>query len=85
MVDSIPDPGQCNKAIKILEQFERLAQKLGVQIGAKRLARLKVLRDSGRIKASDLPATLIREFPGEFAGMTLAAIKAVCKREDGEQ
>src|SRR5207249_11174746 len=82
MVDSPLDPGQCNKAIKILEQFDRLVRKLGVRISARRLARLKALRDSGQITSSDLPATLAREFPGEFAGMTLAAIRNVCGKEN---
>jgi hypothetical protein len=78
MADAAPDPERCKKAIKILEQFERLARKFGVKIPIKRLDRLKQLRDAGTIQISDLPGTLAREFPAEFAGQTLAQIRAKC-------
>ena len=35
---------KCKRAIKILEQFDRLARKLKARLSAKRLARLKELR-----------------------------------------
>jgi hypothetical protein len=82
MADPAPDPGRCKKALKILEQFERLARKLGRTIPPKRLARLKALRDAGTIRASDLPAILAREFPGEFAEMTLDAIRDTCAKRN---
>jgi hypothetical protein len=69
------DPARHRKAIKILEQFERLAQKLGIHIPAKRLERLRELRDAGTIRSGDLPAGLTREFPGEFAGQSLETIR----------
>ena len=76
-----PDPGRCNKAIKILEQFERLANKFALKIPQKRLNRLRQLRDSGRIQSKDLPAKLLREFPDDFAGMTLNAIRRACGKK----
>jgi hypothetical protein len=78
MANHAPDPDRCKKAIKILEQFDRLAQKLGIRIPPRRLQRLIALRDSGTIKSTDLPAGLLREFPGEFAGLTLAEIRRRC-------
>ena len=76
---------KCKRAIKILEQFDRLARKLKAQLSAGRQAKLKALRDAGTIKADDLPARLRRDFPEEFAGMTLAEIRAHCaKKEEGD-
>ena len=78
MAAQAPDPDKCKKALKILEQFDRLARKLGIRISARRSQQLKDRRDSGTITANDLPAGLVREFPGEFAGMTLADIRRRC-------
>jgi hypothetical protein len=75
-----PDPRQCKKAIKILEQYERLARKLQVRLSSKRLDELDRLRDAGEITSADLPAKLQTDFPGEFAGMTLDAIRLKCSR-----
>lgn len=80
MADAPPDPGRCSRAIKILEQFERLSRKLGIRLTAARLQDLRGRRDAGTIKSTDVPAKLQREFPGEFAGMTLDAIRARCGR-----
>jgi hypothetical protein len=75
---------KCKKAIKILEQFDRLARKFKAKLSPGRMAKLKALRDAGTIQAGDLPARLTRDFPEEFAGMTLAEIRARCgkKQED---
>jgi hypothetical protein len=64
-----------SKAIKILTQYERLAEKLGIRISARRIEDLDRLRDAGRISTSDLPAGLLREFPGELAGLSLDEIR----------
>jgi hypothetical protein len=77
----VPDPARCNKAIKLLEQFERLARKYAVKLSSKRVMELNGLRDTGRIKSSDLPAKLRAEFPGEFAGKTLATIRDRCAKK----
>jgi len=74
----VPDPSRCNRAIKILEQFERLARKYRIKLTRERLERLKKLRDSGKIKSTDLPAKLLSEFPAEFVGMTLGTIRKRC-------
>jgi hypothetical protein len=66
-----------NKAIKILTQYERLAEKFGIRISAKRVEDLNRLRDAGRISTSDLPAILLREFPGELAGLALDEIRSL--------
>jgi predicted amidohydrolase YtcJ len=64
-----------------LEQFERLAQKLGIKLSPARIQHLNVLRDAGAIRSSDLPATMQAKFPGEFAGWTLSAIRKKCARK----
>jgi hypothetical protein len=69
-----------NKALKILTQYERLAEKFEIKISPKRIADLDRLRDAGRISTSDLPAGLLREFPGELAGLSLDEIR---KLRDG--
>jgi hypothetical protein len=69
---------QCKRAIKILEQYERLAKKLAIRLSPARIAQLNALRDAGQIKSTDLPAKLRLNFPGEFAGMTLDAIRRAC-------
>jgi hypothetical protein len=69
------DPDHVKKAVKIPEQFERLARKYAVKIPEKRLEQLRQLRDSGTIQSGDLPATLAREFPGELAGMSLDELR----------
>jgi hypothetical protein len=78
MADPTPDPRRCKRAIKILEQFERLARKFDIKLTPERLERLKRLRHTGRIKSTDLPAKLLSEFPAEFVGMTLGAIRNRC-------
>ena len=85
MAPATSDPVKCNKAIKLLEQFERLAKKYGIKLSPKRLKELKNLRDAGKIKSSDLPAKLRSIFPDEFAGMTLDIIRDKCgkKRKGG--
>jgi hypothetical protein len=72
---------KCKRAIKILEQFDRLAAKFKARLSAGRLARLKALRDAGTIRADDLPARLLRDFPKEFVGMTLAEIRQRCGKK----
>jgi hypothetical protein len=72
------NPAHCKKAIKILVQYERLAQKLGIHLSAARIATLNRLRDAGLIRSTDLPAKLRIDFPGEFVGMTLGEIRRAC-------
>ncbi len=72
-----PPQNICNKAIKALEQYERLSRKLGKQIPPKRLSELNRKRDTGIITSKDLPGFL--EFPGgQLEGMTLNAIRQLC-------
>jgi hypothetical protein len=68
-------PADVNRAIKILTQYERLAEKLGIRLSPARIAELNRLRDAGRISTSDLPAGLLREFPGNLAGLALDDIR----------
>ena len=84
MIDANPASDYTRRRFRIprsLEQFERLANKFGLKIPQKRLDRLRQLRDSGRIQSKDLPAKLIREFPGEFARLTLSAIRRACEKK----
>jgi hypothetical protein len=85
MVAAAPDPARCKKAIKLLKEFERLAKKYGVKLSPKRLKELRDLRDTGKIKSSQLPPKLRSAFPAEFAGMTLNTIRDKCgkKRKRG--
>ncbi|OUL36180.1 hypothetical protein BV372_08205 [Nostoc sp. T09] len=64
------------KAIKILTQYERLANKYGLRLSEQKIQELNVLRDNGLIRASNLPAKLRNEFPGEFSEMNLNEIRA---------
>jgi hypothetical protein len=63
------------RAIKILEQYKRLAEKFGIRLPPKRIQELDQLRDAGRISSSDIPAKLLEDFPGELAGLSLEDIK----------
>ena len=76
---SKPSKDACQKAIKLLEQYERLAQKYGSNLTPKRIDELNRKRDAGTITSNDLPGAMQREFPGEFAGMTLNEIREACK------
>ncbi|MEM7535551.1 MAG: hypothetical protein AAF639_25470 [Chloroflexota bacterium] len=67
---------KCRQAIKILEQYERLAEKQAAKIPPDRLADLNQLRDTGLITVGHLPASLHKKFPSEFNKMTLAEIRA---------
>jgi hypothetical protein len=73
----LPSRAAINRATKILEQYERLAAKYGINLPPRKLEQLNALRDAGRISSSDLPAGLLREFPGELGGMSLAEIRAL--------
>jgi hypothetical protein len=68
----------CNLAIKLLTQYERLAEKYGVRLTESRLQELDTKRDSGIISSNDLPATLQRVFPGRFLGQTLQEVREDC-------
>jgi hypothetical protein len=70
---------ECQTAKKILEQYQRLAEKRGVRLSPRRLEELNQLREAGAITINDLPSTLHREFPkGTFNSMTLAEILELC-------
>lgn len=72
---------ECQKAIKILTQYERLAKKYNIRLPDKRIQELNELRDKGLIKIDHLPAKLKSEFPGIFKDKTLAEIRALRRRE----
>ncbi|MFB2882126.1 hypothetical protein [Floridanema aerugineum] len=67
---------QQKKAIKILTQYERLANKFELRLSSQKIAELNLLRDSGLIKITNLPARLHEEFPGEFRELTLDEIRS---------
>ncbi|HEY9610694.1 hypothetical protein [Allocoleopsis sp.] len=70
---------ECRKAKKILEQYQRLAEKHGVRLSPRRLEELNELREAKTITINALPSTLRREFPlGTFNSMTLAEIEELC-------
>jgi hypothetical protein len=77
----VPKPGDikwCSKALKALKEYERLAGKFGVCLPQSRLDKLNALRDAGKITSNDLPATLRKDFPSCFEGMTLEEIEDFC-------
>jgi hypothetical protein len=73
--NSAPSKAAINKATKLLTQYDRLVQKSGGKISAKKLAQLDAKRAAGTITSRDLPGSLQAEFPGELAGKTLDEIK----------
>jgi hypothetical protein len=83
MAAAVPEPARCNTAIKLLEQFERLARKFGIAIPPKKLMDLRNRRSKETIRSSDLPAKLRSQFPGEFAGKSLKTIRDLCKKRKG--
>ena len=72
------DRAACRTAIKLLREYERLANKLGKQIPPARLAELDRKRDAGTITSADLPGWAQVRFPGEFDGTTLDDIRTTC-------
>lgn len=79
-MDSTATRKECAQAEKILTQYERLADKLGVSLSAARIAELNRKRDSGTITQYDVPATLRRTFPSGFESKSLDEIRAECRR-----
>lgn len=79
--NSTVDANACRKAIKLLTQYERLAESQHVKLSPSRIAELNRLREEGKIKSSDLPGSLQSEFPGQFAGMALEKIRKICGKQ----
>jgi RHS repeat-associated protein len=75
-----PPKKKCNKAIKLLEQYERLADNYNLKLGKGKLQKLNALRGSGAIRKSDLPVKIQREFPDEFRNDDLNSIRKKCGR-----
>ena len=75
-----PSRRDCNTAIKLLTQYERLAQKLDRRISDRRIRQLDEKRNNGTITDNDLPGVLHRQFPGIFRGKSLNQIRAICNR-----
>lgn len=73
-----PSKSECDTAIKILEQYDRLAQKFGLKLSANKLKELNNKRATGTITIYDLPARLREKFPSIFTGMTLSEIRSIC-------
>jgi hypothetical protein len=69
----------CQQAMKLLTQYERLAAKYGVKLPPDRLEILNRKRQDGSITSNDLPATLRRAFPGQFQGLTLNELYKICQ------
>ena len=78
--DATPHPSkaECNRAKKILTEWERLANKLGVKISKKRRDQLRRWTQDGTIEVTDLPAKLRRKFPSELARFDLNQIINIC-------
>lgn len=70
----------CSKAIKLLEQVERLAQKYGKKLSKQRLEELRQKIQNGSISSNDLPGFMQAEFPARFQGMSLSQIREICSK-----
>jgi uncharacterized Zn-binding protein involved in type VI secretion len=73
-----PSPDDCNKAIKLLEQPIRLAEKLGKKLPEARKAALRAKIANGTITSNDLPGSIQNEFPPRFKGKTLNQVREEC-------
>jgi uncharacterized Zn-binding protein involved in type VI secretion len=76
--DDKPSAAECNKAIKLLEQADRLAQKKGKKLPEKRKLALAAKIAAGTITSSDLPGSIQNEFPAKLKGKTLTEVRAIC-------
>ena len=86
MVTPKPPSRDCDAAIKVLEQYERLFLKVnaGRPLPAKRVKALDELRDRGVIRIRDVPASIRRVWPGgRFDELTLAEIYELCGKKRG--
>ena len=72
-------PADCHKAIKLLTQWARLAQKFGKNIGNSTTNRLNQKMGDGSITSGDLPGSIGNEFPDSLKGYTLNEIREKCK------
>lgn len=76
--DDEPSEHDCNKAIKLLEQPIRLAEKLGKLLPEKRKQALRNKINSGTITSNDLPGAIQNEFPPKLKGKTLNQVREIC-------
>lgn len=76
--ESRPSSEDCNKAIKLLKQVLRLAEKLGKKLPPRRIEELIRKINDGTITSSDLPASIQQEFPPGLRGKTLSEIMKIC-------
>ncbi len=68
----------CSKAVKLLAQVDRLAQKLGKKLSPKRVDELRRRINDGTITSGDLPGDIQREFPPALRGKSLNEIRRIC-------
>ncbi|WP_157120620.1 hypothetical protein [Nocardia fusca] len=73
-----PSKATCDKAVKLLTQVVRLAEKYKIKLSPKRKSELQAKINNGTITSNDLPGKIQSEFPGEFKGKTLNDIKKEC-------
>jgi hypothetical protein len=75
---SAPSKATCDKAVKLLTQVLRLAEKYKIKLSPKRKDELQAKINNGTITSNDLPGKIQSEFPGEFKGKTLNDIRKEC-------
>ena len=73
-----PSDEECNKAIKLLDQPIRLAEKLKKKLPEARKAALRAKIANGSITSNDLPGSIQNEFPPRFKGKTLNQVREEC-------
>jgi hypothetical protein len=76
--DDGPSDADCNKAIKLLEQPIRLAEKMKKKLPDARKAALRAKIAAGTITSGDLPGSIQNEFPPKLKGKTLAEVREIC-------
>ena len=60
---------------KHLTEYDRLANKLGLEISQNKRKQLNEKKNLGTIKGTDLPAKLRKEIPGELIDLTLNEVE----------
>lgn len=76
-----PSKADCNKAIKLLTEYERLYKKAGGRPTTQQIERGNALREAETITSNDLSGSIQREFPGSLKGLTLGEIRKLCGKQ----
>lgn len=80
--DKGPSKDECDTALKIFEQYNRLYQKVNNKsLDHPTLNKLNNLRDTGKLKFYDLPGSLRGKMPGRFEGWDYKDVLDICGKK----